>query len=922
MGDASTGIVSLVLRTVGLEVGRALAQRSKLWLMKRGKIQDYTPFIRVNEAALAGIADFSAFAVVERLPRSVTHRTIKKIIEGPVFKAAAIQIIASAILQSTTTHENRAIDALRAEFAAHLPDAKASDLAEYFEAFTNLLRTVCSEITLNLLRAPQDTGARIDWARGILLDATLETLTRAVTSPSASDPHVRSIRQAWLYAYQEEFNVVHSRISVPDMEMRRVVPADELFVPPRFGIDFGIDPIVEFDNIIDLVDRAVWLGDPGAGKSTASEQLAVRWNQTRPAFYLRMREVRIDSAGFDLVREIEHVCRTRYQLPAPDGAVEELLTSGNALVVLDAFDEVGSAAKRLLAVQAVESASRRFPMTSFLATAREIGYSATRLDDSVFTVYRIQPFDQREVIRYAHRWFSVASPGIETAGAFTADFIREGETIADLCSNPLLLSFICVLYRKTRYIPRNRPKIYEGCVELLLEAWDKVRAVALEDEVSVNQVPLDSYSAALTRVSSKLYTDDGKLGLPEAELTRTIYECLVEEAVPDQRSALKLAAEITNRCRGRAWIFTDIGIGEDGQDLFSFTHRSFLEYFYALYLWRTTSSPEDLAACLVEFILSGRGEVLLQTSMRLTANSTRGGASRLLLRLLDLLGPRPSSSVLEFLISAADVAMLNEEALRSLVAKSVDALLEDHTGRLGWRLMDRRFRHATSVHRLLVESLAPLEAARVKLLLLRNDWLFELCLRRGAFSIQELFDLIDQNCTLLIRRLVFGSLATITGDGSYNTARWLLEKAIEPGSQAASWRNLAQISRCISDPSTIFGVSIDSRPSALLEDYFTVCEIIDRAMDKAVGRGPDTLSAIVLFGVVWADLGEAWIPSYETRALDGFVGRLLSARLSGDDQLVRSGNGLVLDTYRSFVKSWIEGRSLFYWPEIEGTVVS
>ena len=80
--------------------------------------------------------------------------------------------------------------------------------------------------------------------------------------------------------------------------------------------------------------------------------------------------------------------------------------------------------------------------------------------------------------------------------------------------------------------------------------------------------------------------------------------------MPDRREGERLAREVVERCRGRGWIFTDIGLNEQGEEYFSFTHRSFLEYFAAQHLVRTTLSSTELARELLPYILSARGEIL------------------------------------------------------------------------------------------------------------------------------------------------------------------------------------------------------------------------------------------------------------------------------------------------------------------------
>ena len=54
---------------------------------------------------------------------------------------------------------------------------------------------------------------------------------------------------------------------------------------------------------------------------------------------------------------------------------------------------------------------------------------------------------------------------------------RDSTFVSDLRVNPLMLSLMCGIYATEKYIPRNRPEVYDKCAEMLFERWDRQRGI-------------------------------------------------------------------------------------------------------------------------------------------------------------------------------------------------------------------------------------------------------------------------------------------------------------------------------------------------------------------------------------------------------------------------------------------------------------
>ena len=71
--------------------------------------------------------------------------------------------------------------------------------------------------------------------------------------------------------------------------------------------------------------------------------------------------------------------------------------------------------------------------------------------------------------------------------------------------------------------------------------------------------------------------------------------------------------------------FTDVGLTSDGEQLYAFTHRTFLEFFSAAHLARTIASLDELLALLVPKVRADEWDVVSQLALQIKAKSQQGG---------------------------------------------------------------------------------------------------------------------------------------------------------------------------------------------------------------------------------------------------------------------------------------------------------
>jgi len=524
----------------------------------------------------------------------------------------------------------------------------------------------------------------------------------------------------WLGRYRRQARARHGYLYPPDFDRRRKVRAETIYVNTPIVEYFGAAPtlggqgmgepraVIESFSaelplagsaivdplagdavpdrperqgeaglaVLDLaprLDRTVLLGDPGGGKTTAANVLA-NFFASDPdraiPFLVTLREYAATMPPqWSVTEYIEQTLSTLYQCAPPDGLVERLLLTGRAVVIFDGLDELLDASRRRQVAERVEQFCSAFPLTPVLVTSRVVGYNQARLDDTQFSCYRLSGFGDAEVAEYVGKWFSTQDsiPRAE-AGAKAAAFLSESANAKDLRANPLLLSLMCILYRGAGSLPGDRAGIYARCAELMLRKWDEQRE--LYRKLGTDHL----VEPSLRYLAWWLFTrEDSRTAATERELISKTTEFLHGRGYETEDEARAAAREFVEFCRGRMWVFSDAGTTGDGEDLYAFTHRTFMEYFAAWHLAATSDTPEHLARALAPRIPSEGWGVVAELAIKIKSDMSDRGADRVYAALLDpTLAPADRAPQLEFLAKCLASARPAPSTVRALTHDALD----------------------------------------------------------------------------------------------------------------------------------------------------------------------------------------------------------------------------------------------------------
>lgn len=451
----------------------------------------------------------------------------------------------------------------------------------------------------------------------------------------------------------------HGYIRPPNVESGQRIALDEIYVAPTFKIvaraktETDIEQRLLYPEFVSGIYRVVVLGNPGGGKSTFAQKLThdlthlydrrLIGGRLLTPFLVTLRHYgeKRQSEGVNILEYIERICKTDYQIPPPSGFIDYLLRSGGGIVIFDGLDELLDSTYRREVTADIESFCNLYPSSPIVVTSRKVGYEQAPLDPARFQSFLLSDFTDEQVAEYAKKWFALNSDRpIADRDHLVEAFIRDSMVVPAIRTNPLMLALICNIYNGENYIPKNRPGVYEKCAEMLFEKWDRSRGIRAPlpiDEAHVRNV--------LNFLAHWIYSEVSRQnGVPERKLIAATRDYLNQRLIEDRERAERAATDFIAFCKGRAWVLAETGTTAAGEGLYQFVHGTFLEYFTAAQLVRSTKTPADLAEILRPRIAKREWDVVAQLAYQIKDNNTDGAADEFIEDLIEASSRLPRSS--------------------------------------------------------------------------------------------------------------------------------------------------------------------------------------------------------------------------------------------------------------------------------------
>ncbi len=391
-----------------------------------------------------------------------------------------------------------------------------------------------------------------------------------------------------------------------------------------------------FNDIAESFRNVVVLGDPGGGKSTFCQKLCYEMarksalllqydsqhlnNEQYVKFPIRIvlrkfEQARSENSQLDLltyiVRKFVNFSSDTEENVRP--AILYLLRNGRAFLAFDGLDEILETSKRQEFVDLVRAFCDCHPLCPVLVTSRLVGYDSAKLPEA-FEEIILEKFDENEIKKYITNFMSVIG-GLsnEEANKKSVKFIEQTKLNAsDLRKNPLMLGLMGSLFLRNGDVPSNRPEIYKKCAELMFEKWDQARGINADLTTDFDRLQI------FTSLAEKMYGNpDLAAGVPNSWLEKFI-KFEFEIIYSDKTKAYQEVRKFLNFITGRAWLLTEVG-----DELYGFTHQTFLEYFFARSLEGKFDTVKDLLNHIKKRILKQEWNEVNHLAIQLKIDNNR-----------------------------------------------------------------------------------------------------------------------------------------------------------------------------------------------------------------------------------------------------------------------------------------------------------
>ncbi len=282
----------------------------------------------------------------------------------------------------------------------------------------------------------------------------------------------------------------------------------------------------------------------------------------------------------------------------------ELLKSGG-LLLLDGLDEVPEAsARRVQIKQAVEDFAAVFQRCRILITSRTYAYQKQDWRLPRFQEALLAPFTRAQIGHFITRWYAQIAllRGMDAADAQGRAALLQGavfnsDRLLGLAERPLLLTLMASLHAwRSGSLPEKREELYADTVALLLDWWERPKVVRdAEGRPLVQQQSLSEWIKADPQKVRGLLNElayRAHAAQPELRGAADISEdALVGGLMRLSNNPEVNPARLVDYLSQRAGLLIPRGVG-----VYTFPHRTFQEYLAACYL--TDHDYPDLAADL------------------------------------------------------------------------------------------------------------------------------------------------------------------------------------------------------------------------------------------------------------------------------------------------------------------------------------
>ena len=378
---------------------------------------------------------------------------------------------------------------------------------------------------------------------------------------------------------------------------------------------------IKLEDLFRISNKVVIIGAAGLGKSTTLNYIFCNYESLYDSSSLKIKinlkeyATEINDNNKDLLWCIasefcKRINRTKWSFEEIESQLTKYLELGKCLVILDALDEIPTQPRREKVRDTITIFCNLFYLNRYIITTREVGYLKNGFDNSFFHL-RINNFDIGQIEQYSKKWFSYNYQNGNTE-EFWNDFNKEVERAKcdELIRNPIVLVLALNIFDIEKNLPNRRVEFYKKCIETFLVIREDRKVAVVLSEKTKNILHMDSVVPRIAHYLQSHLEQDADYKLNHEQLKKSVYDAIeINDELNWGEAVNSYLSYLINR--------TELIIEKD-EDIYDFAHKTFYEYFLAVYYskeytveqliellnkWIGDSNNDELARLIIEVVI-------------------------------------------------------------------------------------------------------------------------------------------------------------------------------------------------------------------------------------------------------------------------------------------------------------------------------
>lgn len=381
-----------------------------------------------------------------------------------------------------------------------------------------------------------------------------------------------------------------------------------------------IEPI-QLKDFFNIGNKIVLIGAAGLGKSTTLNYLFCNYEKIYNSYSLKIKidlkeyAKEIGENNKDLLWCIatefsKKIKRTKMSFSDIEKILAGFLDDGKCLIILDALDEIPTQKVRDTVRNEIASFCEIYYLNRFIISTREAGYLRNRFDDS-FLHIKINDFGELQIKKYSENWYCSYYQKKDFKD-FWDKFSKEVKRARcqNLVKNPIVLILALVIFDIEKNLPNRRVEFYKKCIETFLTVREDRKGAFILNEKAKNILGIDSVVPKIAFYKYLHITENMGYRFSYEELKKSVFNAIeVEDEINWGEAVKQYTVYLIDR--------TEL-IREIDEDVLDFAHKTFYEYFLAVYFtkeyendnlikllqeWIGDSNNDELARLIIEVII-------------------------------------------------------------------------------------------------------------------------------------------------------------------------------------------------------------------------------------------------------------------------------------------------------------------------------